>query len=182
MSSKDRGVEPRVMTDGGVNKDRFQIEVNDEVTLARDDLVAHIDHGPMHVEQISVGPSTKYARIKSDTREDGMSIELSGDQIRDQWGKTIASDPFELRDDSARYENSFTSKDDKISIDIEVSGPEDEAEPVMAHLHDQTVRVLQAFENGEPPKECHGAFTIDWGSILSDPQSTLENCGGNNGE
>jgi len=148
---------------------KFEIEVNDETTLRRDDTVAHKEHGPMHVEQITISAVNKRARLGAELREDGMSIELTEEEIQDAWGETLAADPFELRNDGhATYTNEFSSKDGKVEISLEVSGPEDNSEPVMAHLHDQSTRVLQALENREPPEDCEGMYDIDWESILSE--------------
>jgi hypothetical protein len=92
---------------------------------------------------------------------------MTKEEIRDEWNETIATDPAKLHDpNTARYSKALASKDDTIEIEIEVYGPEEDAEPVMAHLDDQAVRVLQALENGHPPEESEGKYTIDWEAIL----------------
>lgn len=147
---------------------KFQIEVGDGSTLERDDPVAHSQHGPMTVERITISAVGKRARLQSELREDRMSIELTEEEIQEQWGETLAADPFEFDNKTTRYKNEFSSKDDEIEVTLEVSGPEDDAEPVMAHLHDQTIRVLQAMESGLMPSDCEGAFDIDWEAILAE--------------
>ncbi len=160
-------VEGELVADGGVSKERFQIEVNDEVTLSRNSMVEHADHGAMTVDQISVGANYKRARLKSQMREDGLSIELTGEEIREQWGDTIAADPFELREDGhASYEKYFSSSDERLQIEISVSGPKERAEPAMAHLDDQVYRVLEALEERKLPENCEGRFDIDWETIF----------------
>lgn len=147
---------------------KFEIEVDDETTLQRDDTVAHVEHGPMYVEQISISASAKRARLKAELSEDGMSIELTGDEIRERWGKTLAATPMELHDGKTRYEKSFASRDDEIEITIKAAGPEDDVQPVMAHLDDQAVRALQAMEDELPPEECEGRYQIDWEAIFAE--------------
>lgn len=155
--------------DGQDASAEFSIEVNDDVTLSRDDTVSHADHGPMTVAQITISAFGKRARLESQMREDRMSIELSEEDLQDAWGETIASDPFELRDgDTVTHSKEFASKDDEIEVSIEVSAPEDDADPVMAHLHDQTVRVLKAVENQQPPEESEGVYEIDWQAIFAE--------------
>ena len=153
----------------------FSIEVNDDVTLSRDDTVQHADHGPMVVDQVTVSALGKRARLESQMREDRMSIQLSEEDLKEAWGETIASDPFELRDgDTVTHSKEFSSKDDEIEVSIKVSGPEDDADPVMAHLHDQTVRVLQGLENGQAPSESEGVYKIDWDAILNEEDTEDE--------
>lgn len=151
-----------------VDRARFEIDVNDEVTLSRGDLLAHAEHGAMVVDQITISAIGKRARLRCEERTDGMSIELSEEEIRETWGDTLGSDPFEVQPETPRYSNEFASKDDEVEISIEVTGPEDRAEPVMAHLHDQTISVLRAFENGIPPEETEGTYEFDWEAILAD--------------
>lgn len=148
-------------------KSRFAIDVTDEITLSRDDTIAHVEHGPMHVEQITISATgTKRARLGAELREDRMSIELTDEEIRDRWGEVLALDPFALDDGRARYSKSFASSDDEIEVTVKVSGPEADAQPVMAHLDDQANRVLEAIETEQPPEECQGRYNIDWPAIF----------------
>lgn len=167
-----------VATDGGEkvedNSDdfdmsRFDVEVTDETTLSKRDTVEHADHGPMSVEQVSIGPTYKRIRLQSQIREDGLSIELTEDELRDAWGEKIHTDPMEVHDaGTVSYSKALASKDDAIEISIEVSGPEDNAEPVMAHLDDQAVRALKAMEHEKAPEDCEGKYEIDWERIHSE--------------
>jgi hypothetical protein len=117
---------------------KFKIKLDDGTALPRDSLVAHVKYGPMRVDQITVSATSKRARLKAEGRQDGLSIELTAAELREQWGDTVANDRSELRDGPTRYENEFASDDDAIAVTISVSGPEPRAGPVMAHLHDQT--------------------------------------------
>lgn len=148
-------------------KSKFKIEADEDTTLRRNDTVAHVEYGPMHVDQISISAHGKRARLMAELREDGMSIQLTEEEIQDAWGETLALDPFELDDGKTRYKKEFASKDAEIEITIKAAGPEDDTQPVMAHLHDQVIRVLQAVENQEPPEECEGMYDIDWDTIFS---------------
>ncbi|MFW5900485.1 MAG: hypothetical protein ACOCTH_01755 [Halodesulfurarchaeum sp.] len=147
---------------------RFQIEVDEETTLRRNDTVAHAEYGPMHVDQISISAHGKRARLQAELREDRMSIELTEEEIQDGWGETLALDPFDLDDGKTRYKKEFASKDDEIEVTLKAAGPENDVQPVMAHLHDQTIRVLQAVENQQPPEECEGMYDIDWEAIFTE--------------
>lgn len=153
-------------TEGG-----FQIEVGEETTLRRDDTVAHAEYGPMHVDQITISPHSKRARLMAELREDRMSIELTEEEIQDGWGETLAADPFELDDGKTRYKKEFASKDDEIEVTIKAAGSEDDVQPVMAHLHDQVIRVLHAMENQRPPEECEGMYDIEWNAIFAEDES-----------
>jgi len=161
--------EAEVEQDEEFDMSRFDVEVTDEVTLSKRDTVEHADHGPMSVDQVSIGPTFKRIRLQSQIREDGLSIELTEDELRDAWGETIHIDPMQVHDaGTASFSKEFSSRDDAIDISIEVSGPQDDAEPVMAHLDDQAVRVLQAMEKKTAPEECDGRYNIDWEGVHSD--------------
>lgn len=147
--------------------DRFTVELPDGGVLSSGDGVEHREWGPMEVEKVSISAVGKRVRLKSVMRKDGLSIGLTEDELCEEWGETVAADPTELYDGGATtYEHNFGSKDGEVQITISVAGPEDRAEPVAAHLDDQAVRVLQAFENGRPPEEMGGKYRIDWGSVF----------------
>lgn len=150
------------------SQSRFEIEIDEEISIGRDDIVAHSEHGPMVVDRITIGTHGKRARLMAELREDRMSVELTGDEIREAWGETLALDPFELTDVKTKFSQDLASKDGEIEITLKVAGPEEDAEPVMAHLHDQAVRVLGAIENQKPPEECDGSFNINWDGIFSE--------------
>jgi len=149
---------------------KFKIEVDEDTTLRRNDTVAHVEYGPMHVDQISISAHGKRVRLGSELREDRMSIELTEEDIQEEWGETLALDPFELDDGKTRYKKEFTSKDGEIEVALKAAGPEDDAQPIMTHLHDQVIRVLEAVENHQPPSECEGIYDIDWDAIFSGEQ------------
>lgn len=148
--------------------ERFQIEIDDETTLRRDDTLAHKKYGPMHVAGITISAFGKRARLQADMREDGLSIEMTEEEMQEAWGETLASTPMALDDGKTWYEKNFASKDDEIKVTLEAEGPEDDVQPVMAHLHDQTIRVLQAMENEKPPEDCEGMYEIDWDGIFAE--------------
>lgn len=152
----------------GKTESKFKIEVDEETTLRRDDTIAHAEYGPMHVDQITISAHGKRARLMAELREDRLSIELTEEEIQGRWGETLAADPLKLDDGKTRYQKEFASKDDEIEVTLKAAGPEDDVQPVMAHLHDQAVCVLQAMESQKPPEECEGMYNIDWESILSE--------------
>lgn len=147
----------------------FQVEVTDEVTLSRDSMVEHVDHGPMRVSSVRVGPYEKTVELKSEMGPIG--LELSDDEIREQWGETIAQDPFELRDPgTARVTtNGISAPDSDVVVSVTTEGPQDDAEAVHTHAKDQIVRAIQAVRDEQPPEECDGAgVDIQWEKIFSD--------------
>lgn len=148
---------------------KFEIEIDEETTLHRDHMVEHIEHGPMRVESIAVGPYHKTAKLKSEVSP--LGLELTDEQLREQWGETISDDPFELHDSGiARFENTGISVEGcDIEVDLTVNGPEKDAERVTMHAVDQIVRCLQAVSEDQPPSECEGAgYSIDWEGIFEE--------------
>lgn len=146
---------------------KFEIEVNDEVTLARDSMIYHAEHGPMRVDSIIVSGHGNRAELKSEAGPVG--LELSGDEIREQWGETMGDDPFDIHDaGSARFENrEITVEGSDIEVTIRTEGPEQQAEVAHNHAIDQIVSGLQAVRDGTEPSECEGApFEIDWKTAL----------------
>lgn len=154
-------------------EEKFSIEVPDGEPLTRDDTVEHCEYGPMHVDSITVGTFRKNITLISELGPE--ALRMSGDDLREKWGDTIHADPAELRDGKTRYTKDFASEDGEVELTIEAAGPEDRTQPVMAHLHDQAVRVLKATEEHTPPAECEGVYEIDWGRIFEKlREGTLE--------
>ena len=146
---------------------RFEIEIDEETAISRDDMVEHVEHGPMFVDRISVGAGYKKAHLQSDRGPVG--LELTDDQLRDEWGETVHFDPTKLYTPGhTRDENEFESTDGEVQVTISASGPEDRTEVVMCHMHDQVARVLESLEEGHPPDESKGVYKIDWEAILAD--------------
>jgi hypothetical protein len=143
---------------------KFRIDVPDGDPLTRNATVMHRDHGPMHVDEIRVGSSYKRVTLTADMGPE--ALQMTGEDLCEEWGETIHADPAELDDGKTRYTKEFSSTDDEIEVTIEAAGPEDRTDPVMAHLHDQVVRALRAVENHEPPAECDGVYEIDWETIF----------------
>jgi len=143
---------------------KFTIEIDEETTLRRDDMVEHVEHGPMYVDSIVVGPSTKTAELKSELGP--LGLDLTAEELREQWGETVHADPFELGEPgSARFESSGISVDGSaIKVSITTHGaPQKDAECVHMHAKNQIVRGLQAVAEGQPPEECEGpGFAVDW--------------------
>jgi len=151
------------------SEDKFAVEVNEEVTLRRDSMVEHAEHGPMRVDSIRVGPHSKTVEFKSEMGPVG--LDLSAEDIREQWGETIAQDPFDLHEPgTAKISNSGISVEgSEIEVDITVSGPEDDAEMVHMHSVDQIVRALQGVRDEKPPWESEGGgYEIDWETVFED--------------
>jgi hypothetical protein len=151
---------------------KFEIEVDDETTLRRDDTVEHAEHGPMHVDSIRVGPYHKTAELKSEIGPIG--LELTDEDLQEQWGETLHSDPAELYDKGTRRveNNGISVENSNIEVSVKAEGtPGDDVEAVQMHAIDQIVRGLQAMRDEKPPSECEGAeFAIDWETVFEDEE------------
>jgi hypothetical protein len=153
---------------------KFEIEVDDETTLQRDSMVEHAEHGPMRVDSIRVGAYNKTAELKSELGPIG--LELTEEDLQEEWGETIHSDPAELYEKGTRrVENNGISVDDSdIEVSVKAAGvPGGHVEAVQMHAVDQIIRALQAVRDGKPPEECEGAeFRIDWETVLESEEDS----------
>lgn len=147
--------------------DKFEIDTGDDTTLTRDSMVEHAEHGPMHVDRITIGPYGKRVQLQAELSSVG--LKLSEEEVQEEWGETIAADPFELHEPGTeKIESSSISVDGSdIELSLTTEGPEEDAETVHMHAVDQIARALQAVRDGEHPDECDGAdFAIDWDKRL----------------
>jgi hypothetical protein len=147
----------------------FEIEINDDVTLRRDSMIEHAEHGPMFVDSVAVGPHEKEAELKAERSSIGLT--LTGEQLREMWGETIAQDPFELHEPGTQRINAedITEDGSGVEVDLTVDGPQEAAEAVYMHALDQTKRAIQAVNNGKEPSECHGIdVEIDWDKLAEE--------------
>jgi hypothetical protein len=54
-----------------------------------------------------------------------------------------------------------------VTASLTVKGPEDEAEKVKMHAHDELVKAMQAFDEGKHPDECDGLpFSVAWERVI----------------
>jgi len=54
-----------------------------------------------------------------------------------------------------------------VEASLTVEGPEDEAEKVKIHAHDELVKAMQAFEESKHPDECDGLpFGVAWERVI----------------
>jgi hypothetical protein len=68
----------------------------------------------------------------------------------------------------ARYKSSGIEVGD-VQATIEVEGPEDDAEKVKMHAHDELVKAMQAVDEQEHPDDCDGLmFGVNWDKVLED--------------
>lgn len=144
--------------------DKFAIDIEEGETLHRDDIVEHREYGPMHVSGITVGPFEKRAELKSEMGPE--ALQLSEDEVREQWGETIHFDPAELHEPgTVRLEHTGISVEGvDVEVDLMVQGaPQKDAESIDMHAVDQIVKAMQAVRNESQPDECEGAgYEIDW--------------------
>jgi hypothetical protein len=149
-----------------MSAEKFAIDLPDGDPLSKGDLVEHREHGPMHVDDIRVGPYRKNVMLVSELGPS--ALKLSGDDIREQWGESIHTDPEQLYDDSMRVSREGVSVEDlDISVDITIDGsPEWAMQAVDAHILDAAVSALEAVRDGNPPTESEGVYDIDWDAVL----------------
>lgn len=153
----------------------FQIELPEEGALTKGDVVVHADYGPMLVDELRVGPNYKRVTLASELGPE--ALQLTGEELRDAWGETLAGDPAVLHNGETRYtHDTITIEGVNIDVSLTVEGkPEPAAEAVDAHIVDAAARGLEAIRDGKPPSECEGAYEIDWDTILDniDRDATL---------
>jgi hypothetical protein len=68
----------------------FKVEVTEDVTIARDSFVEHVEHGSMIVDRVVNTPDGKQVELKSPVGN--LSITLSEDKLREQWGEQMGRD------------------------------------------------------------------------------------------
>lgn len=149
---------------------KFEVEIDEETTLSRDDLVEHVEYGPLVVSSVQVGPFQKTVEMWSERGPEG--LKLSGDEIREQWGEKLHYDPVEL------YENTFRAFNEGISVDgldvemsISTEGDEDVAELAHVHALDEAVRAMQAIRDECDPNQTDGAgYAVDWEGVFEEDE------------
>jgi hypothetical protein len=149
-----------------MSAEKFAIDVPDGEPLSKGDLVEHREHGPMHINEITVGPYRKRVTLISELGPN--ALQLSDDNIREAWGETIHTDLEELYSDSMRVSREGVSVDDlDISVDITIDGsPEWAIQAVDAHVVDAAVRAMEAVRDGHPPEDSEGAIELEWDTVL----------------
>lgn len=155
--------------------DKFEIETGDGETLTRNSTIEHADHGPMHVDRITIGPYGKRVQLQAELSNVG--LKLSEEEVQEEWGETLAADPFELHEPgTASFESeSISVEDSDIELTLKTEGPEADAEVVHVHTVDQIVRALQALRDEQHPDECDGAdIGVVWDDILDDEDGGSE--------
>lgn len=145
---------------------KFEVEIDEETTLRSDDLVEHVEYGPMVVSGIRVGPFQKTVGLKSELGPEG--LELSDEEIREQWGERLHDDPVELYEDTFRASNEGISVDGlDVEMSISTEGDQDVAELAHMHVLDEAVRALQALRDECDPNQADGAgFAVDWEGLF----------------
>lgn len=145
--------------------DSTEITINDNTTLGLGDAVEHVEYGMMAVESLSSGWGEVSAELESPVREDGLSITLSEEQIREAWGETIHTDPEVIHSPKVQFGGvSLPESEHGVEVDITVTG-DDQAvvEAVAMHARDEIVRAMQAMEYGVVPEETDGSgISVNW--------------------
>jgi hypothetical protein len=146
---------------------RFEISVDGDTSIDRDDMVEHREHGPMHVDQITIGPRGKKVELKAELSNIGLT--LTGDELREQWGETIHFDPIQLHDDGSIRVECTGISGEGVNVEVDLTtegGPERAAEVVHMYAKDAAVRALKAIESRQPAPECDGVVTIEWDTVF----------------
>jgi len=71
------------------------IDLGDEA-LRVGDIIEHEDFGPITATRIVAEGFGKTAYFALEARETDLAISLTAEQLRDDWGETVARDPFDL--------------------------------------------------------------------------------------
>jgi hypothetical protein len=64
-----------------------KVGVTEDMTVARDSFVKHVEHGPMIVDQVMDTPDGKKVELKNPVSN--LSITLSENKLREQWGEQV---------------------------------------------------------------------------------------------
>jgi hypothetical protein len=150
---------------------KFEIELPNGEILTRDAMLEHIDYGPMYVDQITYSPHAKRVQLQSELGPQG--LELTANEVREQWGETIHDDPIELHENNPSVAfNGLRLADSDLCVEVDVSvtgDDEDNVEAVAMYAKDQVVRAMQAVDQGKPPGETEGiGVEFDWDKILEE--------------
>jgi len=71
------------------------IDLGDEA-LRVGDTIEHAEYGPITATRVVAEAFGRTAYFALEARETDLAISLTGEQLRDDWGETVARDPFEL--------------------------------------------------------------------------------------
>lgn len=157
--------QPPAIADGGQEVEKFEIDLPDPdvAPLSRNDTITHIEHGPMRVDQIRCGGSTKTLSLVSELGPE--AFQLSADELREKWGEEFALDPAEIREPRVGLEG-ITVQGVDAEVAVTVSGEDEDAvETVAMYLHDRAVRALRAVAEDDHPDSVDGCgIDVPWQS------------------
>ena len=145
--------------------DKFAVSVDDR-TLRDGDLVSHIDHGPMIVDSVLVGPNSKTVQLQSEL--DNVGLKLPETELQELWGKELHTDPAEIQQQRVSLDG-ISVEDLDIDVDVKVAGGAEfsSIDRVAIHARDQIVRALQAERDNTRPEYCEGSgVSVDWDAVL----------------
>jgi len=83
--------------DDGADLGAATVDLPDDV-LTVGDTIEHEEYGPITATRVVAEAFGKTAYFALEARETDLAITLTGDQLRDEWGETVARDPFDLAD------------------------------------------------------------------------------------
>ena len=78
------------------DEEPFRISIDEETTLGIGDELDHEEWGPMEVKSIRAGRGHKTAKLSALSRPDGLTIDMSAEDMREGWGDTVHTDPEEV--------------------------------------------------------------------------------------
>jgi len=153
--------------------DRFAVELPDGESLSKGATVEHVEHGPMIVEQITVGPSSKRVRFRAELGPEGLT--LTGDEVRERWGETLHDDPQEIATPRVAFEGIGLPEWASPEADLTVSGADMEpVELVAMHARAEIVRAMEAVAEGIHPDEVDVGATVNWEQWLAEQAGESE--------
>jgi len=146
--------------------EKFAVSVGDR-TLRSGDGLAHIDHGPMYVDSVRVGPHSKTIQLQSEL--DNVGLELSETELQELWGEALHTDPMEIQQPTVSF-GGISAEGLDIDVELKVTGETEfsSVERVAIHGRDQIVRALQAERDDSRPEYCEGTgVEVDWDDVLN---------------
>jgi len=93
-----------------VSAGRFEVELPEGDPPGRHGTLYHAQYGSLDVDKITRTPHGKRVRFVIGGADDHLSVEFSGDELREMWGDVLHASPHELAE--AREASSTGGEED----------------------------------------------------------------------
>jgi len=147
--------------------DPFAVELPDGDSIETGHVIEHVEYGPMVVDEVRLGSKYKRVRLQAELGPEGLT--LTGDEVRERWGKTLHDDPQEIATPRVGFEGIGLPERASPEADLTVSGADMEpVELVAMHARAEIVRAMEAVAQGIHPDEVDVGATVDWEQWLAE--------------